>query len=849
MMEGGQGALVGLQSIDKQKYAETHPRTLLNASIVHKGDNMERFIIGRQYLNVLVITVINLMGSSIEGASVLGLPQWVDNIFLATGVGMILTTIVVGQLAAQINSANCMLDFINNYFMLFTTYVSLAIEYSGLLHCVYLVQIVFYKISGKPMESNESPRSALQKGFFWGRVLMSLVILGFCFAVTVKALFDGKTGMWEGVPPSASIVILFILMGVVGILEGMQIALFTVVNMSDEDLRDHPVAHANCQLTFSGQNLQAFLIGRQILVATCMFVVARIATPVYGDEDENIFGLGDGIQSFLDIGLTGAMITTVVGSLIWRVLASSFPLAFLSNPVIHIFIRLCLLLEKSGICSSAWILARFNTAAAGYQLDKFYVKEDGAQAPKRTSRDEHIDLLLVILKFSYSTILLVACVVVVHAAVFTEQTIATRDLNIHPAVAFFIFWFLIVWLAMMEGGQGALVGLQSIDKQKYAETHPRTLLNASIVHKGDNMERFIIGRQYLNVLVITVINLMGSSIEGASVLGLPQWVDNIFLATGVGMILTTIVVGQLAAQINSANCMLDFINNYFMLFTTYVSLAIEYSGLLHCVYLVQIVFYKISGKPMESNESPRSALQKGFFWGRVLMSLVILGFCFAVTVKALFDGKTGMWEGVPPSASIVILFILMGVVGILEGMQIALFTVVNMSDEDLRDHPVAHANCQLTFSGQNLQAFLIGRQILVATCMFVVARIATPVYGDEDENIFGLGDGIQSFLDIGLTGAMITTVVGSLIWRVLASSFPLAFLSNPLTIFFIRCCLFLEASGLCASAWVLACVNKWIARYQPDEVYLVAIDANTCAAPGKDLEMGVSVEKHAVLRD
>jgi hypothetical protein len=62
---------------------------------------------------------------------------------------------MLGQLTAQVNAANCMLDFLNNYFMLFTTYVSLAIEFSGLVHSVYLVQIIFSKITGKPIESKE----------------------------------------------------------------------------------------------------------------------------------------------------------------------------------------------------------------------------------------------------------------------------------------------------------------------------------------------------------------------------------------------------------------------------------------------------------------------------------------------------------------------------------------------------------------------------------------------------------------------------------------------------------------------------------------------------------------------
>ena len=47
---------------------------------------------------------------------------------------MILATVNIGQLTAQVNAADCMLDFINNYFMLFSTYFSLFIEFTGFLH-------------------------------------------------------------------------------------------------------------------------------------------------------------------------------------------------------------------------------------------------------------------------------------------------------------------------------------------------------------------------------------------------------------------------------------------------------------------------------------------------------------------------------------------------------------------------------------------------------------------------------------------------------------------------------------------------------------------------------------------
>ena len=841
MMEGGQGALVGLQPIDKTLYAESHPRALMNTKLAHKGDNMERFIVGRQFLVVLVVFVTNMMVSAIDDASVLGFPDILNEIFLSTGIAVILTTIMIGQLMAQVNAANCMLDFINNYFMLFTTYISLFIEMSGLLHSVYLVQILFSKISGKPIDSKEEPRNAVQSLFFWARVFMSVVVLGFSFAVTLTALFDGKTAMWEGVPEAVSVIVLFILMAFVGMMEGMQIALFAVVNLPEEELKHHPIAYANCQLTFAGENLQAFLIGRQICVTICMFVVARI-TSVDVDIDAgegNIFGVSDGLQEFFNTGLLGAVITTIVASLMWRIIASSFPVAFLSNPLIYLIIRLCLVLEASGVCSAAWLLGRWNKLLVGYQPDEVYLEgvERHTKAPV-TRRDKDIDITVTVVKYLYSMGLLVFSVIVVMAAIFSEQTNVSQDT--HEVLAFFVLWFLIIWLAMMEGGQGCLVGLQSVDKELFRESHPVTLKNTLLAHKGDNMERFIIGRQFLVVLVVFVINMSGGAIEDANVLGLSDAMTEIFLASGVAMILMTIILGQITAQVNAANCMLDFINSYFMLFTNYVSLAIEASGLLHSVYLVQIFFSKISGKPVDSKEPPRSGLSSILFWVRVVFSVVVLGFSFAVTLTALFDGKTTMYEGIPEAVSVVLLFVLMAFVGMMEGMQIAMFAVINMPEEELKKYPMAAKSCELTFTGRNLQAFLIGRQICVTCCMFIVARITScDVDVDSGEgNIFGVSDGIQEFFNTGLLGAVITTIVASLAWRIIASSFPIAFLSNPLIYVIIRLCLVLEASGVCSAAWLLALVHKQIAGYQLDEVHIGTAEERAVAFENEgDLEL------------
>jgi len=440
IMEGGQGALVGLQPLPQQTrqlYKNTHMWTYQNTSIVHNhGDNMERFIIGRQFLVVIVVFVINMVASPADSKNdttayeessadygkdehdVWGfVPSILHSILFTSGLALILVTITLGQLTAQVNATKCMLDFCNSYFVNITIRISLLIEYSGLLHCVYLVQIFFSVLTGKPMlhshttfddkeedgddedvadhgehkhdddeeegqaeqlppqaqpHTNTTASLLWKKIFFWIRVLLSCTILLVAFYVTLYALFMGKTTMWEGVPSYISIVVFFLLMSFVGMMEGMQIATFAVVNMPEHVIRESPVAKANCDLVFRDTNFQAFLIGRQICVTVCQFMIARIITINVGDN-ENLLGVSDALQILLfDTGILGAIITTIGASLCWRIIAANFPLAFMSNPLITVILRICLVCEGTGICSSAFVLARGQKYILKFQTDEQY---------------------------------------------------------------------------------------------------------------------------------------------------------------------------------------------------------------------------------------------------------------------------------------------------------------------------------------------------------------------------------------------------------------------------------------------------------------------------------------------
>jgi hypothetical protein len=348
-----------------------------------------------------------------------------------------------------------------------------------------------------------------------------------------------------------------------------------------------------------------------------------------------------------------------------------------------------------------------------------------------------------------------------------------------------------------------------------------------IAHKGDNLDRYLLGRQFMVVLVVFVINNAGSPLTSDSTIwGFPHLFVSIFLGSGLYMIFFTVMVGQLSSEVNASLCMLDYLNNWFGLFTVYVALGLEFTGILHASYLIRMIFCYLAGKTVESQEPPRNLFQNIFFWLRVAFSVGCLIFSFAVTLTALFQGKTTVWKSVPPVAAVILFFVLMSVVGLLEATQIAYFAVSKLKKDERGTNIWARKTCEVLFKGKdgqpgiNLPGYMIGRQLCVVSCMFFVATVTSTNVKTGEPTIFGVSEGAQKFFNTGLLGALITTIVGSIAWRLAASAFPIFFLSILPSYIFLKINLGLEASGLLNGAWVLGWIHKKIARFQRDEVYI-----------------------------
>jgi hypothetical protein len=450
-------------------------------------------------------------------------------------------------------------------------------------------------------------------------------------------------------------------------------------------------------------------------------------------------------------------------------------------------------------------------------------------------------------KYLYSTVLLIFCTIVIMVTIANRKTKLSDEA--HPAVAYVVIWAAVIWLSMVEGSQASLVGLPPVDKELYKDSHPTAYKITSVALKGDNLDRYLMGRQFMVLLIVFIINLAGSPGSDAEVFGFNDTFQEAFLGSGFAMIILTCNVGQLMAQVNASHCMIDYINNFFAVFTVATAMIIEFSGIMHASYLLQYAVAAMAGQPIVSKEDPKSGGAALFFYARCLMSVAICGFGFAVVFRSLFDGNTTFYENVPGGAALIIFFVLLSIVGMLEGMQIAFFAVAKLPKSEQGQGKFAKMTCKLLFkgNGKNLPGFMVGRQLCVVTCFFVAARVTTlklkcvkELVDDEcpkdgfDENVFGFPDGLQKFLETGLHAAVVVTIVGSISWQLVASAFPFMFLSNPLTYVLLVICLAFEATGVCCAAWFLALIHKKISGMQYDEVYIGTPEERVASGKGPE---------------
>jgi hypothetical protein len=315
---------------------------------------------------------------------------------------------------------------------------------------------------------------------------------------------------------------------------------------------------------------------------------------------------------------------------------------------------------------------------------------------------------------------------VVSALLFAVCVVVAMSL-VQSALSAILIWVFIAYLASLEGGQVALVSLGAVAaRSSYSASHKVTSKCMALVEKQGATERYIMGRQFLVVIVIFLINIFASGSATCDKAALGALGEGL-CATGLTLTFVTIMVAQIASQIVASCCRLDFINNHLMWVNIRLALGVECSGILHAVHLVRILLARVFGEAGDSaggagKETDVFTLANNtasFFWARVLLSLFLLWFAICAIFHEILLGHTDSLGSAPGFVNMLIVFLFMAVVGMYEGLQIALVALAHVDVGALRERsPAAAANCQLTF-GPHLESFLIGRQMFVT--VFVVS--------------------------------------------------------------------------------------------------------------------------------
>jgi hypothetical protein len=327
------------------------------------------------------------------------------------------------------------------------------------------------------------------------------------------------------------------------------------------------------------------------------------------------------------------------------------------------------------------------------------------------------------LRIVFSLCLLVWSITLVMTLIATGNTRVARDL--HPAAAGCILWACIIWMSMVEGGQASMVGLPPIDREFYSESHPKTYKMTGWGHKGNNLDRYLLGRQFLVVCVNYTISLCGAPLANSQVFGLPNWLNSLFLDPGLCMVLMNVMIGQLTAQVNASHCMQEL--------NSLVSCTLRTWSVCCATISLERPWY-----PSNLLVTPSKTLLSG---------VVVFGLWVSLDGLSLSLWKLSSRDRLPCGLEFLRLLGLSSsfYLGLLEAMQIALFTVAKMPKSERGDAPLALQVCECVFGrgGKNLPGFMMGRQMTVTFCFFSIARVTTIQLDEGEGNIFGVADWVQ----------------------------------------------------------------------------------------------------------
>ena len=191
------------------------------------------------------------------------------------------------------------------------------------------------------------------------------------------------------------------------------------------------------------------------------------------------------------------------------------------------------------------------------------------------------------IRYVGSGLLLIFSLVVTTYAIVTQKT---NFWDIIPGWAALLLFILDLYiLGVVEGLQIALVELKRQHPECYKVSHPLAYRLGQLAVRGDNTERFLMGRQVFVVfLVFFAAKLTTIHLEDGEefLFPAPAWFRAVFLESGNLACIVVVILAQLMPQIVAAKYPVHFMQILVMRPAYYICTAVEWTGLTHATWLL-----------------------------------------------------------------------------------------------------------------------------------------------------------------------------------------------------------------------------------------------------------------------
>jgi len=410
-------------------------------------------------------------------------------------------------------------------------------------------------------------------------------------------------------------------------------------------------------------------------------------------------------------------------------------------------------------------------------------------------------------KYGFSSALTITYLIYILWGIWTNEAVLPG-----PGVAhFFILCFCLTLVAYLEGLQVAILNCEHVDPEKKKESHPRAYKLMTAVRQGNNVERFLVGRQFFTIFVMTLFAQV-SSFPDVSHLGIPDAVWFIFIATGLPGALVVTTIGSLQPQLLAAKDPWNFLNLRGSYSVLMLCFALEWTGI--CTHFAWMLIAILRKTLFRSELSPKdkavemSTQDQAFDYLKYVVSFGVLGMYFSYLMFGMWSGESLLGQsGVPGPVVFIIFSCCILFLALLEGVQVAILVRENKDPDENNfavTHPRAHALMKRATHEKNVRRFLIGRQFFVIFVVFLINQCT--IYPDISK--MGVNNVLWFIvIQLGLPTALNVLCFGQLPAQLLANLDPMLFMNRPGPRFTLEVCLFTEMTGIAHFSWVVTSMS------------------------------------------